>query len=150
MKAFAASIVASQQVFLGLAESTFQFVMYERFKQIALERKKEDALLRGLSADDITLDWTATFAVAAAAKLIAAVTTYPHEVIRTRMRQTPIDGVTKYSGLIRTARLIFKEEGIAALYGGMTAHLMRVVPNAAILFFCYETIIKLATPLLSQ
>ncbi|KAH6601746.1 hypothetical protein BASA61_001773 [Batrachochytrium salamandrivorans] len=136
--------------FLGLAESTFQFVMYERFKQIALERKKEDALLRGLSADDITLDWTATFAVAAAAKLIAAVTTYPHEVIRTRMRQTPIDGVTKYSGLIRTARLIFKEEGIAALYGGMTAHLMRVVPNAAILFFCYETIIKLATPLLSQ
>jgi solute carrier family 25, member 33/36 len=24
------------------------------------------------------------------------------------------------------------------LYGGMTAHMMRVVPNSAIMFFCYE------------
>ncbi|EGF78895.1 hypothetical protein BATDEDRAFT_20179 [Batrachochytrium dendrobatidis JAM81] len=135
---------------LGLAESTFQFVMYEYFKKIALERKKETARLAGLPTNDIHLDWTGTFGVAASAKLIAAVCTYPHEVIRTRMRQTPVDGVIKYIGLIQTAKVIFREEGIAALYGGMTAHLMRVVPNAAILFFCYESIIKFATPHFSQ
>ncbi|CAG8780230.1 15998_t:CDS:1, partial [Racocetra persica] len=32
-------------------------------------------------------------------------------------------------------------EGISAFYGGMTAHMMRVVPNAAIMFFCYESIL---------
>ena len=31
---------------------------------------------------------------------------------------------------------------MAALYGGMTAHLMRVVPNAAILFCCYELVVS--------
>jgi solute carrier family 25 protein 33/36 len=30
---------------------------------------------------------------------------------------------------------------MASLYGGMSAHLMRVVPNAAIMFFCYEAIL---------
>lgn len=30
------------------------------------------------------------------------------------------------------------EEGVAGLYGGMGAHLIRVVPNAALLFLVYE------------
>lgn len=67
--------------------------------------------------------------------------TYPHEVLRTRLRQAPVDGVVKYSGLLESFKLILKEEGVPALYGGMTAHLLRVVPNAAILFFCYELVI---------
>ena len=68
--------------------------------------------------------------------------TYPHEVLRTRLRQAPENGIHKYTSLVQSAKLILKEEGVAALYGGMTAHLMRVVPNAAILFFTYELIIK--------
>jgi solute carrier family 25 protein 33/36 len=68
--------------------------------------------------------------------------TYPHEVLRTRLRQAPENGVQKYKTLVQTGRLILQEEGPAALYGGMTAHLMRVVPNAAILFFCYELIVN--------
>jgi solute carrier family 25 protein 33/36 len=55
----------------------------------------------------------------------------------------PKDGVRKYTGIIQAFKLIYREEGMAALYGGMTAHLLRVVPNAAILFYCYEFIIKM-------
>ena len=29
---------------------------------------------------------------------------------------------------------------MAGLYGGLSPHLVRVVPNAAILFFVYETV----------
>jgi hypothetical protein len=34
--------------------------------------------------------------------------------------------------------LTAREEGRKGLYGGMGAHLMKVVPNAAILFYVYE------------
>ena len=36
---------------------------------------------------------------------------------------------------------IAAEEGVGALYGGLGAHLLRVVPNAAIMFFGYEAIV---------
>jgi len=63
------------------------------------------------------------------------------KVIRTRMRQIPENGEVKYKGLVRCTKTILREEGVAAMYGGMTAHLMRVVPNAVVMFFCYEAIL---------
>lgn len=42
--------------------------------------------------------------------------------------------------MIQSLRTIFKEEGTRGLYGGMPAHLMRVVPNAAIMFLVVEMI----------
>ena len=58
---------------------------------------------------------------------------------RTRLRQAPLaDGRLKYSGLVNCFRTIWLEEGLRGLYGGMTPHLMRTVPNAAIMFTIYE------------
>jgi solute carrier family 25 protein 33/36 len=128
-KGFSASI-------LGLSESTLQFVTYEYLKK---QRNLD------LASQNKQLGFLDTFAIAATAKLLAAVTTYPHEVVRTRLRQAPENGVVKYTGLLQTFKLIVKEEGFTGLYGGMTAHLLRVVPNAAILFFSYELIIKMWT-----
>jgi solute carrier family 25 protein 33/36 len=119
---------------LGLSESTLQFVTYEYLKKQILSRKSDK--------EEKSLAWSETFGAAATAKLMAAIITYPHEVLRTRLRQAPENGVQKYTGLLQSAKIIIKEEGVSALYGGMTAHLMRVVPNAAILFFCYELIIS--------
>ena len=65
------------------------------------------------------------------------------QVIRTRLRQPPEpDGKLKYTGIIQCVRTVAREEGLVALYGGLSAHLMRVVPNAAIMFFCYEFILN--------
>ena len=65
-------------------------------------------------------------------------------VVRTRLRQAPAaNGIPKYTGLIQCFRLIWREEGLVAFYGGMTPHLMRVVPNAAIMFGSYEYILWL-------
>lgn len=76
------------------------------------------------------------------AKLIAAAATYPHEVIRTRLREA---GNTRYNGLFSGLLLIAKEEGARGLYGGMGAHLIRVVPNAAIMFLTYELVVQALT-----
>jgi solute carrier family 25 protein 33/36 len=77
--------------------------------------------------------------VASVAKLIAAVATYPHEVIRTRLREA---GSVIYTGVFSGLALIYRQEGIRGLYGGMSAHLFRVVPNAAIMFLAYEQILR--------
>lgn len=74
------------------------------------------------------------------AKAVASLITYPHEVIRTRLRQPDVNGVKRYHGLYQTLTLVIKEEGAAALYGGLTAHMLRVVPNAACMFLIYEVV----------
>ncbi|KAJ3015473.1 hypothetical protein HKX48_004579 [Thoreauomyces humboldtii] len=146
---------------LGLTESTLQFVTYEYLKSTWVARRKAERIAMlpdhlpsptsplssgaAVYHPNTAADWLDTFAAAAFAKLGAAIITYPHEVLRTRLRQTPENGIQKYRGLAQSAKLIYAEEGIAALYGGMTAHLMRVVPNAAILFFCYEMVVAAFT-----
>ncbi|KAJ3307623.1 hypothetical protein HDU76_004488 [Blyttiomyces sp. JEL0837] len=139
--------------FLGLSESTLQFVLYEQFKRILKERKQDRQFISSATTSPSLLqqaqakvffisDWADTFTAAAGAKLIAAVITYPHEVLRTRMRQTPEQGGgNKYKGLWKTTKTIYVEEGFAALYGGITAHLMRVIPNAMILFATVELVL---------
>ena len=74
---------------------------------------------------------------------MAALITYPHEVVRTRMREAPQPGqVFKYSSIQQTVKVILKEEGMGPFYGGLGAHLLRVVPNAAIMFLGYEAVVK--------
>ena len=63
--------------------------------------------------------------------------------MRTRLRQSPVDGKRKYTALVQCFRTIIKEEGMAGLYGGLTAHMLRVVPNAAIMFGTYEAVMRL-------
>lgn len=117
--------------YLGVIEGTMQWIMYERMKKSMPDARYGDL-----------------FVAAAASKFIAAVIAYPHEVIRTRLRETSTvvrEGksiqVRKYTGLLQATKLVLKEEGLGALYGGMTAHLMKVVPNSAIMFFCYELLL---------
>jgi solute carrier family 25 protein 33/36 len=50
-------------------------------------------------------------------------------------------GKSKYTGIVQCAKLIYKEEGMASLYGGMATHLIRVVPNASIMFLIYEVVV---------
>lgn len=52
------------------------------------------------------------------------------------------DGRQKYTGVIQCLCLIWKEEGMRAMYGGLTAHLLRTVPSAAITLGAYELVLK--------
>jgi len=131
--------------YLGVVESTMQWMLYEQMKT-ALARRNERILLTGRekNAWDGVVDWFGNSGAAGSAKLVAAVLAYPHEVARTRLRQVPTDGSRpKYTGLMQCFKLVFKEEGMMGLYGGLTPHLMRTVPSAAIMFGMYEAILRL-------
>jgi len=44
--------------------------------------------------------------------------------------------------MIQSLRLIAREEGRAGLYAGMGPHLLRVVPNTALMFLVYESVMR--------
>lgn len=120
--------------YLGVSEGVIQWVLYERFKRIG----------RQTAGDLEKQSWGSyvgtVVGASGGAKAVASLITYPHEVIRTRLRQPAVNGVVKYTGLLQTLKLIVKEEGVASLYSGLTAHMFRVVPNAACMFLIYELV----------
>jgi solute carrier family 25 protein 33/36 len=59
------------------------------------------------------------------------------EVARTRLRQ---EG-DKYKSFFQTLSLILREEGVRGLYKGMATHLIRQIPNTAIVMTTYELIV---------
>ncbi|EGY20689.1 mitochondrial carrier protein RIM2 [Verticillium dahliae VdLs.17] len=131
--------------YLGVTESTLQWMMYEQMKRYLKERNdKIIASGRDKTVWDTMVDWTGKIISAGGAKFVAAVIAYPHEVARTRLRQAPeANGRLKYTGLMQCFKLVWKEEGFMGLYGGLTPHLMRTVPSAAIMFGMYEGILRL-------
>ena len=112
--------------YLGVTESTMQWVMYERMK-LGLARRESRRLAtpgyQRTTMDNVE-EWAGKFSAAAGAKLIAAVVTYPHEVVRTRLRQAPTtisesgQVTVKYTGLVQCFKLVAKEESFRGLYGG--------------------------------
>ncbi|TKX23096.1 putative mitochondrial carrier protein 7 [Elsinoe australis] len=135
--------------YLGVTESTLQWVLYEQMKgSLARREARLTASGKPRTSWDEAVDWFGKLGAAGGAKFIAALATYPHEVVRTRLRQAPVTTDAtgrpqlKYTGLVQCFKLIFKEEGMAALYGGLTPHMLRVVPSAAIMFGMYEFVLK--------
>ncbi|KAF9267223.1 mitochondrial carrier [Marasmius fiardii PR-910] len=123
--------------YVGVSEGTIQWVLYEKLKR--LSASPEARRQGGTEA------WLSMLASAGTAKCIATIITYPHEVIRTRLREPRTNGIVKYTGFMQTFRLILAEEGARAFYNGLSAHLMRVVPNAAVVFSIYEGIMRWGT-----
>ena len=68
----------------------------------------------------------------------------PLDVVKTRMQKQVIKAgqPTKYTGLGQSCILIAREEGILALWKGITPRLMRIMPGQAITFMTYEFVSK--------
>lgn len=120
--------------YVGASETMIYFVLYERMKQ-----------MMGATHENEKLSPLGYITSAFVSKCTATIAVYPHEVVRTRLRQESVkDAKDKlYKGFVQTLRKVYKDEKWAGLYGGMGAHLMRQVPNTVIMFFTYETIVNL-------
>jgi solute carrier family 25 protein 33/36 len=142
--------------YLGAGETALHLTLYEQLKIVLNGRQahaREGTMMGELSK------WLNVGGAAAGSKVIAVLVSYPHEVrtleigaatantpqvIRTRIRQEPMaNGKAKYTGIVQCFRLMWKEEGLASLYGGLTAHLLRAVPSAAITLGGYEVVLRL-------
>lgn len=122
--------------YIGCFEGAIQWVVYERIKTAAVLMSKVDEQ----TGKREPLSPLVIFFQASVAKGIAICATYPHEVVRTRLREQASNGAFKYTNFLQCLQTIAKEEGARGLYGGMDIHLLRSVPNAAIMFLSYELI----------
>uniref|UniRef100_A0A7S4AJ65 Mitochondrial carrier protein n=2 Tax=Pseudo-nitzschia australis TaxID=44445 RepID=A0A7S4AJ65_9STRA len=124
----------------GCFEGATQFLIYEQLKQKLIIRQNKKRFEQGLRPSQ-ELSKATYFWAAAASKGVAAVATYPHEVARTRMREQAQAGIFKYqNGMWGCLGVMAKEEGFKSLYSGMGVHLMKVIPNSALMFLTYETV----------
>jgi solute carrier family 25 protein 33/36 len=77
--------------YLGVTESTLQWFLYEQMK-LSLARREARVLNSGkeLTTWDHTVAWTGKLSAAGAAKFVAALVTYPHEVCSIPMTTSKI------------------------------------------------------------
>ena len=124
----------------GCFEGAIQFMLYEKIKKKLVSEQNVRRDEKGLPHTD-KLSNLSYFLSAAISKCTASIITYPHEVARTRVREQARNGIFKYNnGMWQTIGVVAKEEGWKGLYGGMGMHLMKVVPNTAIMFLTYEVV----------
>eukprot|EP00742_Colponemidia_sp_Colp-10_P007535 GILJ01008121.1.p1 GENE.GILJ01008121.1~~GILJ01008121.1.p1 ORF type:complete len:331 (+),score=15.46 GILJ01008121.1:110-1102(+) len=117
--------------YLGAVETAVQWALFEQLK-LMLRRRREQA---GGTDDTSSLE---CFGAMLVSKGLASCIGYPHEVIRTRLREQTGD-IRKYTGVWSGLRRIFKEEGLKrGLFRGFGVHCLRTVPNAAVTVVLYE------------
>jgi len=118
--------------YLGISETVIQLVLYEHLKKSFQRHLEPNEQLQSYHV----------IAAAGMAKFVACTATYPHEVIRTRLREQKGSRLG-YNGAVHGLVQMWKHEGMRGWYAGYTTHLLRVVPNAAILFAVYEGVLQL-------
>ncbi|KIM30071.1 hypothetical protein M408DRAFT_328477 [Serendipita vermifera MAFF 305830] len=128
---------------LGISHVAVQFPLYEQLKDWAEERYPDG---QRLPAHTI-------LACSGAAKMVASIATYPHEVIRTRLqmqkRPITVPGIpgtvhpqVHYHGILQTAAKIVQEERWYGLYKGLSINLFRTVPSSAVTMLTYELLMR--------
>nr|XP_009669766.1 PREDICTED: solute carrier family 25 member 33 isoform X2 [Struthio camelus australis] len=123
--------------YAGISETIICFAIYESLKKHLKEVQLPPSPTNGTERN--STNFFGLMFAAAVSKGCASCIAYPHEVIRTRLRE---EG-TKYKTLIQTARLVAREEGYLAFYRGLFAQLIRQIPNTAIVLSTYELIVYL-------
>jgi len=114
----------------GVIHGAIQFMAYE-------DLKNRYNIYRGKPIDS-PLSPSTYLMFAAISKVIAAVTTYPYQVVRARLQDTDC----KYSGSWDCLNRTVKHEGVGGLYKGLTPYMVHVMPNICLVFLIYEYMVN--------
>lgn len=127
---------------LGVSHGAFQFVAYEECKKYMdklHENNSNNVKHKHIHAQSsFTLEYTPfeTMIMAGISKTIAAVITYPYQVVRSRLQ----DYNSTYNGVIDCVVTTIKYEGVRGLYRGLLVNVVKVLPQAMTVFVSYEGI----------
>ncbi|KAN0116440.1 mitochondrial carrier [Russula decolorans] len=127
---------------VGVSNGALQFMAYEKMKIWAFERKRRrlEKLGRAWTMEDDKLSNTAYTVMSAASKLAALCTTYPYQVIRSRIQDDSVLARTHHSTIPSTIAHTWAHEGIGGFYRGLATNVVRVLPGTCVTFVVYENI----------
>jgi len=125
----------------GISETIIHFVIYESLKKSLAEyqNKRKDQ-------EKTWVDFAGFMLCGATSKTCATCVAYPHEVARTRMRESG----SKYRSFWQTLWVVYREEGRRGLYRGLGTQLIRQIPNTAIMMATYELTVYMLTNYLRE
>eukprot|EP01134_Creolimax_fragrantissima_P006417 CFRG6417T1 len=112
----------------GVSHGAVQFMAYEELKQLVLIYSPRE---------EETHTAVETMGMALASKLTASITTYPYQVLRSRL-QIQRESNKAYTGVVDCVQKIWGSEGSRGFYRGLGPNLIRVAPATMITFVVYE------------
>ena len=152
---------------LLVSHGGFQFVTYEYLKghfatfvnggENKGERSRNNGRRRIASMGERLRDSLGYLIMGAVSKFVASTTTYPLQVIKSRLQQrsqviefsetsNEIVVVKRdYAGVIDCITKIWRNEGIVGFFKGCVTNALRVMPSAAITFVTYEFVLDVLT-----
>jgi len=114
----------------GVSHGAFQFMAYEELKKAHSKYTGTPVKKKLGAAEYLTM--------AALSKVFAVVTTYPYQVVRSRLQ----DSISpqKYDGVVDVFKKTWRFEGVLGFYKGLVPTLLRVTPACCITFLVYENV----------
>ncbi|KAI0329966.1 mitochondrial carrier [Cubamyces sp. BRFM 1775] len=124
----------------GVSNGAIQFMVYEEMKRWGFERKKRQFAKAGkeYTPSDDKLSNTAYTLMSGASKLIALASTYPYQVVRSRIQNNATAHL--YPTIPLCIKRTFAEEGFSGFYRGLGTNLVRVLPGTCVTFVVYENL----------
>ncbi|KAH9950169.1 mitochondrial FAD carrier protein [Amylocystis lapponica] len=124
----------------GVSNGAIQFMAYEKMKVWGFERKRARFVSSGkeYTPGDDKLSNTEYTLMSGASKLGALATTYPYQVIRSRIQNNATTHL--YPTIPTCITRTFREEGVRGFYRGLGTNLVRVLPGTCVTFVVYENL----------
>ena len=111
---------ATMPAMLGVSHGVVQLLAYEELRGVlAARRASEGGAARRLSPQDVLM-------ASAASKVFATVSTYPYQVVRSRM-QAAVGLPTAVPSVVSTARALLRKDGVRGFYRGLAPNILRTV-----------------------
>ncbi|KIM60786.1 hypothetical protein SCLCIDRAFT_123398 [Scleroderma citrinum Foug A] len=125
---------------VGVSNGAIQFMTYEEMKRWGFDRKRKQLAKVGrtMTLEDEKLSNTAYTVMSGASKLFALATTYPYQVIRSRIQNDAASHL--YPDILSTIKRTWNGEGFRGFYRGLGTNLVRVLPGTCITFVVYENL----------
>lgn len=129
-----------------------QFAVYEELKHLAsalstpgwpFNAHHSNGAPRAPKRSTQELNPAETLVCGALSKLVAAVTTYPVQTVRSRLQQRFEGRQLVYRSGLDAVRLTFQREGLRGFYKGLLPSLLRVMPQSAVTITIYERLVQL-------
>ncbi|GMM30776.1 flavin adenine dinucleotide transporter [Martiniozyma asiatica (nom. inval.)] len=114
---------------VNVAQGAVQLSIYDTFKHYMLKNKNKNR------KPNSRLTTFQNLYMSAISKMIATGIFYPLQVVRARLQVAKKD-----TRIITLLQSIIRQEGLGALYKGISANLARVVPATCLTFVVYEEI----------